>query len=91
MSGDTIAACKALIVDALKLEGVAAADIGDEDPLFDGGLGLDSIDALELAIAIEKRFGVRIRAEEAHERKIFRHVAALADYIDERRAEGQPA
>ena len=51
---------KDLIVSRLKLEGVSPSEIGDDSPLFGEGLGLDSIDALELVLAVEQTFGVRI-------------------------------
>ena len=70
----------ALIVKELNLEGRDPASIEDEAPLFGEGLGLDSLDALQLAMSIEERFGVRIpEGDEA--RPIFRSVAALADHI----------
>ena len=72
---------KRLIVDALMLEDVRAAEIDREAPLFVEGLGLDSIDALELALAIHKKFGVRIKAEDERNRAIFRSVASLAAFI----------
>lgn len=76
---------KELIVEALMLEDVAADDIDSEAPLFGEGLGLDSIDALELAIALDRRFGVKINADDANNRETFRSVKALADYIRKRR------
>jgi len=77
---------KELIVDALMLEDVAAADIGTDDPLFVEGLGLDSIDALELAMAIDKRYGVRIKADDEENKRIFSNVRALAEYVGQHRA-----
>jgi acyl carrier protein len=72
---------KRLIVDALMLEDVRAEDIDSEAALFGEGLGLDSIDALELAIAIDRRFGVKIEAEDERNKDIFRNVASLARHI----------
>jgi acyl carrier protein len=72
---------KELIVRVLMLEGVTPADIGDEDRLFGGGLGLDSVDALELAIHIEEDFGVKMPDDE-RSREAFASIAALARYID---------
>jgi acyl carrier protein len=70
-----------LIVSELNLQGRDPASIDDEAPLFgEGGLGLDSLDALQLAMSVEERFGVRIpEGEEA--RRIFRSVASLAEHI----------
>ncbi|HEX7662996.1 MAG TPA: phosphopantetheine-binding protein [Polyangiaceae bacterium] len=76
---------KELIVRELKLEGRDPATIEDEAPLFGEGLGLDSLDALQLAMSIEEHFGVRIpEGDEA--RPIFRSVASLAAYVETTRA-----
>lgn len=72
---------KRLIVDALMLEDVKPEDIETEAPLFVEGLGLDSIDALELALAIHKEFGVRTEADDERNREIFHSVASLAAFI----------
>ena len=76
---------KELIVTSLNLE-VAPADIDDDAPLFQAGLGLDSIDALELAMAIDKKFGVRIRADDEGNKAIFANVKNLAAYVAQHRA-----
>ncbi|MBX3251081.1 MAG: acyl carrier protein [Myxococcales bacterium] len=72
---------KQLIVDALMLDDVSAADISSDAPLFVEGLGLDSIDALELAIAIDKKYGVKIKAEDENTREVFRNVRSLAAHV----------
>jgi len=72
---------KELIVDALLLEGVLPADIDTDAPLFTEGLGLDSIDALELAIALEHRYEVKIDPDGARNRSLFRSVRTLAAYV----------
>lgn len=71
---------KQLIIDRLQLEGMTPAEIDDSAPLFGDGLGLDSIDALELVIGIEKVFGVRIQDEEVGA-KAFASVNALVDFM----------
>lgn len=71
---------KELIINRLQLEGVTPEDIDDAAPLFGDGLGLDSIDALELVIGIEKEFGVRIQDEEVGT-KAFASVNALVDFL----------
>jgi acyl carrier protein len=71
---------KEMIIERLQLEGVAPADIADDAPLFGDGLGLDSIDALELVIGIEKTFGIRIQDEEVGA-KAFASVNALAEFL----------
>lgn len=72
---------KELIVEALMLDDVTPAEIDSEEALFVEGLGLDSIDALELAIAIDKKYGVKIRAEDESTRSIFANVRSLADHV----------
>jgi len=72
---------KKLIVDALMLEDVSPDEIDSTAPLFIEGLGLDSIDALELAVAIDERFAVEISAEDADARDIFASVSSLADHV----------
>jgi len=73
---------KELIVSALELEDIKPENIVDSEPLFGAGLGLDSIDALELGVAIKKRFGVKFSAENADNKKHFASVDALAAYIE---------
>jgi acyl carrier protein len=72
---------KQLIIDALALEDMSVADIDSHAPLFNEGLGLDSIDALELGLAIRKKYGVKIDAEKEDVVKIFSSVSNLAAYI----------
>lgn len=74
---------KELIVEALMLDDVRPEDIDSDAPLFVEGLGLDSIDALELAMAIDKKFGVRIRADDEQNRHIFANVKNLAAYVSQ--------
>jgi len=71
---------KQLIIDRLQLEGMKPEDIDDAAPLFGDGLGLDSIDALELVIGIEKTFGVRIQDEEVGA-KALASVNALVEFM----------
>jgi len=73
---------KQLIIDALDLEDISADDIDSHEPLFNDGLGLDSIDALELGLAIRKKYDVKIDAEKDDVARIFSSVSALADYIE---------
>ena len=72
---------KEVIVSSLQLEDVKPEDIDDAEPLFGTGLGLDSIDALELGVALKKNFGVKLSAESADNKKHFASVDALAEYI----------
>jgi acyl carrier protein len=72
---------KRLIVDTLQLEDIAPEDIQDDEPLFVTGLGLDSIDALELGVAIRRRYGVQFSAVPEESKRQFASVRALADFI----------
>lgn len=80
---------KTLIVEALMLEDVTADEIETDAPLFGDGLGLDSIDALELAMAIHKTFGVKIAADDEANKVIFHSVATLASHIAAHRTDAQ--
>ena len=72
---------KELIISSLELDDVKPEDIKDDAPIFGKGLGLDSIDALELGVAIKKKFGVKLSAESEDSRKHFASVNALAEFI----------
>ncbi|MCG6218893.1 phosphopantetheine-binding protein [Vibrio furnissii] len=72
---------KQLIIDALNLEYISIDDIDTEAPLFGDGLGLDSIDALELGLAIKKKYNIVIDADDTNTRQHFSSVANLAQYI----------
>jgi len=74
---------KELIIDALELEDIKPENIIDSEPLFGEGLGLDSIDALELGVALRKKFGIKFSAEKTDDnKKHFASVDALAAYIE---------
>jgi acyl carrier protein len=77
---------KALIIESLALEDVRVEDIDSAAPLFVEGLGLDSIDALELGLALQKRFGVQLSSESAENRRHFASVNHLAAFIQAQRA-----
>ena len=72
---------KEIVVTSLDLEDITVADIETDVPLFGEGLGLDSIDALELGMAVKKEFGITFSSNPADNKKIFRSVGSLADYI----------
>ncbi|MEJ2041140.1 MAG: phosphopantetheine-binding protein [Desulfosarcinaceae bacterium] len=84
-TGELRAGLKRLIIDTLKLEEITPEEIEDEAPLFRDGLGLDSIDALELVVALENKFEIIIENEDVGKRA-FASVAALAGFIQEERA-----
>ncbi|HEX5756668.1 MAG TPA: phosphopantetheine-binding protein [Arenimonas sp.] len=72
---------KELIIKTMSLEDVAVDDIDSEAPLFNEGLGLDSIDALELGLALQKRYGLSLSAESQETRQHFASVRALSAYV----------
>jgi len=74
-----------LVISSLNLENVTAADIDPEAALFGGDLGLDSIDALELALAVSKRYGLTLRSDNADNKRIFGSLRALATHIEQNR------
>jgi len=73
---------KELIISALDLEDITPSDIAPTKPIFGEGLGLDSIDALELGIAISKKYGVKLPADKSENQKIFASVETLAEFVD---------
>ena len=75
-----------LLVEALNLEDMEAEEIDPEDQLFGDGLGLDSIDALELGLAVKNRYGVVLSAENEEVRQHFYSVATLTSFIQSQRA-----
>ena len=72
---------KQLIIDSLNLEDLSVDDIETEAPLFVDGLGLDSIDALELGMAIKQKYGITLSSNKKKKKKCFYSVKTLADYI----------
>ncbi len=71
---------KAQIIDALNLEDMEPADIMDDQPLFGEGLGLDSIDALELIVLLDKQYGIKL-SNPKEGKAIFQSINSMADYI----------
>ena len=76
---------KEIIVSSLDLEDVSPSDIDTEAPLFGEGLGLDSIDALELGMAIKREFGISFSKDPAENKRVFRSVRTLAAHIMEQK------
>lgn len=74
-----------LVVEALNLEGVVPASIDPEVPLFGGSMGLDSIDALELALALSKRYGFELRSDDENNSQIFGSLRNLAAHVQSNR------
>jgi acyl carrier protein len=87
MSEQLAARIKEIIVETLALEDIEPTSIVTDAPLFGEGLGLDSIDALELALAFHKEFGVRTQENDENNREYYRSVATLVKFISEKQAE----
>ena len=84
----TVDSLKRLIIESLNLKGVTPDMIREDDPLFGDGLGLDSVDALELVVALEKKLGVKIRSEEI-DPEVFSSVNSMLRFIESRTAQEQ--
>lgn len=74
-----------LMVDSLNIDGVSAADIDPDAALFGGDLGLDSIDALELSLAVSRHYGFQLRSDNPDNKRIFGSLRALAAHIEQNR------
>ncbi|PPK52082.1 phosphopantetheine-binding protein [Marinobacter persicus] len=77
---------KKLVIDALDLEDVTVDDIDSSEPLFIDGLGLDSIDALELGLALQKTYGIKLAADSEETRKHFASIDSLAELVASHKA-----
>jgi acyl carrier protein len=77
---------RALIVTSLHLEDIRPEDIDVNAPLFAGGLGLDSIDALEIGVALQRRYGLTLSADSEDSRRHFASVASLARLVSDHRS-----
>ncbi|WP_341675764.1 phosphopantetheine-binding protein [Niveibacterium sp. SC-1] len=82
---------KQTIIESLDLEEIGVEDIDTHAPLFGEGLGLDSIDALELGVALQRRYGVVLSADSAETKQHFASVAALAELVRAHRAATEQA
>ena len=76
---------KAKIIDQLNLEDLTVEDLDDQTPLFGDGLGLDSIDALELIVMLDKSYGIKL-SDPKEGRKVFETIQTMADFIEANRA-----
>ncbi len=85
MSSELVAELKELLIEGLHLEDVEPDDIDIDAPLFGEGLGLDSIDALEIAVLLDRNYGVRIVSGDDRNLKIFASLRSLADFVEENR------
>lgn len=81
---------KVFIIETMNLEDITPDDIGDDTPLFaDDGLGLDSIDALELVLGLKKKYGIALEANDEKTRQNLRSIASLAMLIEANRSQTQ--
>lgn len=78
---------KKFIIDTLELEDITPGDIDTEEALFIDGLGLDSIDALELGMAVKKRYNLKMSEDKEENKKHFYSIKTLADFIESQKAE----
>lgn len=74
-----------LIIECLNLEDISLGDIDPQEPLFNEGLGLDSIDALELAVSLSDRYGIQLRSDDPDNKTIYSSLRALALYVETKR------
>jgi acyl carrier protein len=79
---------KQLIIEALKLDEIVPDDIDSEAPLASAGVGLDSIDVLELAMAVHRRFGITTGGDDAANQRIYSSVRSLAEFLEQQQAHG---
>lgn len=79
---------KQLIIDTLDLEDITPEDIEDEAPLFVDGLGLDSIDALELGMALKKKYNLKMGSDNDENKEYFYSVKTIADFIEKQSKQG---
>jgi acyl carrier protein len=81
---------KELLIERLKFEDMTPGDISDDEPLFAGGLGLDSIDALEIVVMLESEFGIKVK-NESSARDSFKSISTLASFVEGKLAHQQQA
>lgn len=86
MSQALVSELKALFIEGLHLEDVQPDDIDPEEPLFGEGLGLDSIDALEIAVLLDREYGVKITSDDSRNHAIFASLNSLAEFVAENRS-----
>jgi acyl carrier protein len=89
MTNDLRRKLKELLIERLKFEDMTPEDIADDEPLFGGGLGLDSIDALEIVVMLESEFGIKVK-NETSARDSFRSISTLANYVEQKLGQELP-
>ncbi len=85
MSDDLISQLKTMLIEGLRLEDIMPDDLSPDASLFDGGLGLDSIDALEIGVMLDRQYGVKITSGDERNNQIFASLRSLAEFVAEHR------
>ena len=85
MSQELVAELKSLFIEGLHLEDITSDEIIPDEPLFGEGLGLDSIDALEIAVLLDRKYGVKITSEDERNQEIFASLNSLVEFVSENR------
>ncbi|QLI82308.1 acyl carrier protein [Chitinibacter fontanus] len=85
MDNTLINEIKLFVIETLNLEDITVDDIDTESPLFNEGLGLDSIDALELGVGLQKRYGIKLQSDSAENRQHFASIRSLAEFVSAQR------
>jgi acyl carrier protein len=86
MSDDLISQLKTMLIEGLRLEDIVPDDLSADTALFGDGLGLDSIDALEIGVMLDRQFGVKITSGDERNNQIFASLRSLAEFVAEHRA-----
>lgn len=87
MANELIEELKALLIEGLHLEEIAPSDIDPQAPLFGEGLGLDSIDALEIGVMLDRHYGIKIVSDDEKNNQIFASLQSLTDFVAEKRTQ----
>lgn len=81
MSEDLISQLKTMLIEGLRLEDIVPDDLSADDALFGGGMGLDSIDALEIGVMLDRQFGIKITSGDERNNQIFASLRSLAEFV----------
>lgn len=85
MSDDLINQLKLMLIDGLRLEDISPEALSEDEPLFGSGLGLDSIDALEIGVMLDRTFGIKLTSGDERNKQIFVSLRSLAEFVAENR------
>jgi acyl carrier protein len=81
MSDDLISQLKTMLIEGLRLDDIMPDDISPDTALFGGGLGLDSIDALEIGVMLDRKYGIKITSDDTRNNEIFKSLGSLAEFV----------